>query len=101
LITLSCEKSVFTKYSTLFSKIVPTIRIIASPSILKKPLPTLGQKVLPDAGPPLAPEKLPDEPQGPERKPVLFWFLMALSVLVIILFIMALRGEQKKPRKRS
>jgi hypothetical protein len=100
LVSLSCQKAVFTKYSSLFSKIIPTFRIIANNSLLKKPLPYLVQPSTAPQPLPVAPS-LPEEPRGPEKKPVLFWFLIGLSVVVVTLFIFALKGDpQRKPRRR-
>jgi hypothetical protein len=102
LVSLSCQKATFTKYSSLFSRIIPTFRIIAGSNLLKKPLPYLNQPTTPAQPVAVAPN-LPEEPRGPEKRPVIFWFLIGLSVLVVTLFIFALKGDSsdRSSRKRS
>lgn len=100
LVSLTCQKTLFTKYSTVFSQILPTIKITASAQTLKSPLPAI-QNTTGDI-PPIAIAPLPPpEPTGVSReRPWLFYVLIALSGVVLVLFIATLKGDGKRQKRR-
>ena len=98
LISLTCQKPQFTKYSSVFSQILPTIRIIASTQTLKAPLPLLKQSVETNEIPTVAAAPIPVTSQ--QGRPWLFYVLVLLCGIVVILFTVTIRNDKKRPKTR-
>lgn len=98
LLSLSCQKAVFTKYSAVFNQLLPSLKITAPPELLKQPLPLLSP--VPNDLTLVAPAAPPEEPTTSLHGQIRFWIILGLVVGLVALFGFSLTGNRQRKSRR-
>ncbi len=97
MISFNAHKAHFNKYESIYSKMISTLKLIASKQMLESPLPVLKiEQTATQAPPAVAAVEIPKT----QKRPWLFYLLVVLSVTMVILFIYTLVDSGKKPRRK-